>query len=258
MTDKHQYSHISAILTNPAVLRDASSFFDLYQAPVRRFFQHLCNNASEADDQFQEFAVKFLSGGFDSYNPNKGRFRDYLKTSLRNQVFRTYRRQPKDEVAFTDELQAALADPKDSDPIQRAFQEFDSAEGTQIKMAVDEAMEVEESEGRHQFFSLLQFAIQFQRDRLAEGNGQIQGRAKVPVSAFVDFYHEKFGETITKDTAKQRVRRAKAHYADLMLSMLGVHIGDSSPDALRLASNEMGLSVYVGKELERRMAQDSE
>jgi hypothetical protein len=129
MSNNEPNSHISRILTNPNVLKDPNSFFDVYQIPVRKFFSCLCRDAVETDEQFQDFALKFMSGAFDSFKPEKGRFRDYLKASLRNQVARNYGKKKKDAVQITDEMGATIFDPQAQVPLNAALQEFDSSEG---------------------------------------------------------------------------------------------------------------------------------
>lgn len=46
----------------------------------------------ETDEAVQDFVVQFLERGFGQYDPTRGRFRDYLKASLRNAVISRHRR----------------------------------------------------------------------------------------------------------------------------------------------------------------------
>lgn len=257
MTDRVQHSHISRILTNPNVLRNPASFFEVYQIPVRKFFSCLCRDASEADEQFQEFALKFMSGAFDSFNSEKGRFRDYLKTVLRNQVARDYGRKKKDAIQMTEEMDAVALDPKAQEPLNEALREFDATEGEQIKHLVDRDMSFDEADGKNAYHSLLQFAVNHQNRRLEELRENPKGKTKISVSTIVDFILESTGETVTKDTAKQRMFRAKSTYASKMIMEIGSRIGDSSIPAVQSAAQEMGLSVFVENELYRRAKGES-
>lgn len=254
MSNAEQHSHISRILTNPAVLQDPASFFDVYQVPIRKFFACLCRDATEADEQFQEFALKFMSGAFDSFKPEKGRFRDYLKTALRNQIARSYGKKKNDAIQLTDELDAVAEDPKARAPLEAALREFDSTEGKQIKHLVDQDMLVDEQDGKNAFYSLLQFAVNFQKARVDELRENPNGRSKISVSTLVDFIKDSTGETITKDTAKKRMFRAKSAYASKMIFEIGNRIGDPDLSAIRNAAEEMGLLVYVENEISRRIA----
>ncbi len=254
MSETEQPSHISRIMTNPAVLQDPTSFFDVYQVPIRKFFSCLCRDATEADEQFQEFALKFLSGAFDSFKPEKGRFRDYLKAALRNQVARSFGKKKKDAVQITDEVAAIAEDRKTLAPLEAALREFDSIEGKQIKHLVEQDMLVDEQDGRNAFHSLLQYAVNFQKERLDEFRANPQGRSKISVSTIVEFIKDSTGETVSKDTAKQRMFRAKSAYASKMIFEIGNRIGDHDLSAVRNAAEEMDLLVYVDNEISRRNA----
>ncbi|MEM6468728.1 MAG: sigma factor [Planctomycetota bacterium] len=251
MAEQSQPSHLSRILTHPDVIRDPQSFFDVYQAPIRKFFACLCNDGNEADEQFQEFALKFLSGAFDKFNPDKGRFRDYLKASLRNQVRRRYQKQSAEPDVVSEEILELAEDSRAIQPIDSAMEMFDAAEGEQIRQLVEAEMRDEESRGRNQFHSLLQFAIDFQVQQ-SEKSDQ-QGTRKVPVSAVIDFISEKFGETVSRDAAKQRMSRAKADFASKMITEIGTRIGETSLTAIAQSASELGLSAFVSSEIARRL-----
>ena len=69
-----------------------------------------------ADDLAQEFAYRFVRGDFRNADPAKGRFRDYLKTALRNLINDHFRKQKNDAVSLdqnqclADSLHESLAD----------------------------------------------------------------------------------------------------------------------------------------------------
>lgn len=94
--------HISQIHTDPLVVRwltaDQSDlgedlvttaqrrFFDRYCNPVYAFVRKMLSDVNATDDVVQQFAVRVMEKSFRSYNPERGRFRDYLKMTLRNMV----------------------------------------------------------------------------------------------------------------------------------------------------------------------------
>lgn len=53
-----------------------------YGEAVRRYLLSLLRIPHAADDLTQEFAIRVLSGGFHGADPSKGRFRNYVKTTL--------------------------------------------------------------------------------------------------------------------------------------------------------------------------------
>src|SRR4051812_1379878 len=55
-----------------------------YHAPVYRYLRGLVRDDAAAEDLCQEFALRFLRGDFRHADPDRGRFRDYLKVALRH------------------------------------------------------------------------------------------------------------------------------------------------------------------------------
>ena len=53
-----------------------------YQRAIYRYLLGAVRDADVAEELSQEFALRFLRGDFRRANPERGRFRDYLKTSL--------------------------------------------------------------------------------------------------------------------------------------------------------------------------------
>ncbi len=72
----------------------ASAQVDLmnrYAGAVHRYLVSALGDRDAADELDQEFAVRFLRGDFHRANPSRGRFRDFVKRSLRNLMI-DYRR----------------------------------------------------------------------------------------------------------------------------------------------------------------------
>lgn len=65
--------------------------FDRYGGAVRRYLRASLRDEDAAEDVFQEFSLRFLRGDFRSANPERGRFRNFVKTSLYHLVVDYYR-----------------------------------------------------------------------------------------------------------------------------------------------------------------------
>src|SRR6266545_3004593 len=57
-----------------------------YHAPVYRYLLGATRDEDAAGDLCQEFAIRFLRGDFQRADPQRGRFRDYVKKALVNLV----------------------------------------------------------------------------------------------------------------------------------------------------------------------------
>ena len=72
---------------------EVASFFSRYHGAVYRYFLTATRNSDVAEELTQDFAVRFLRGDFSNVHPDRGRFRDFLRVSLANQLRDFQRRQ---------------------------------------------------------------------------------------------------------------------------------------------------------------------
>jgi RNA polymerase sigma-70 factor (ECF subfamily) len=80
----------------PAVQQAArTALLDRYGPLIRRYlggaFRGRADQAEAIDECLQRFGVRLCEGAFDAVNPQRGRFRDYLKRSLRNLIVDYFR-----------------------------------------------------------------------------------------------------------------------------------------------------------------------
>ena len=72
-------------LGSPANAEEARRLLVLRYAPaMRRYLGRLTKDQNAADDLAQDALVRLLRGDFAGADPNRGRFRDLLKASVRN------------------------------------------------------------------------------------------------------------------------------------------------------------------------------
>src|SRR5262245_4705081 len=67
-----------------------------YRGPAYRYLLACVRSADVAEDLAQDFALKFLRGDFGKADPQRGRFRDYLRTSLSRLATDHFRKQQKE------------------------------------------------------------------------------------------------------------------------------------------------------------------
>ena len=89
--------------------RDAQrQLLERYGGAIRRYLLAAVRNSDLADELFQEFAVKFINGEFQTVDPSKGRFRSFVKTVLYRLVALHYRKKKsKKEQSLADDLASA-------------------------------------------------------------------------------------------------------------------------------------------------------
>jgi len=80
------------IPTEAVALRTREFFVERYGSAMRSYVRSMLPTGDAADEITQEVLLRFLDRGLGQFDPNRGRFRDYLKAALRNAVA-SYRRQ---------------------------------------------------------------------------------------------------------------------------------------------------------------------
>ena len=82
-----------------------------YGGAIYRYLMGMVRDPHVAEDLAQEFALRLVRGDFSQASPHRGRFRDFLKSSLRNLVIDHWRRHKPDR------LPEGVGDPvDDNDP----------------------------------------------------------------------------------------------------------------------------------------------
>ncbi|TVS20170.1 MAG: sigma-70 family RNA polymerase sigma factor [Planctomycetaceae bacterium] len=83
------------------------TLLDRYGGAVRRYLIAAFRDADAADEVFQDFALRFVRGDFQSANPEHGKFRSFLKTILFRMVtdhHRRNQRRRRHEIPVAEEL----------------------------------------------------------------------------------------------------------------------------------------------------------
>lgn len=81
MSDKPE--RIQDLSTHASILQIPQSMLQRYGRAIRGYLDALLGE-DDGEEVAQAFAVKVLSGAFESWTPGRGRFRDYLKRAVWN------------------------------------------------------------------------------------------------------------------------------------------------------------------------------
>src|SRR5258708_2380538 len=77
-----------------------AALLERYRGAVHRYLLGALRDADAADELAQEFALKFLRGEFRNADPERGRFRSFLKTALVRLVIDFHRRRKQQPLAM--------------------------------------------------------------------------------------------------------------------------------------------------------------
>src|SRR5262245_12248777 len=103
--------NLDLISTHWSALRDSNRFLIRYAQAVRSYLLALLGNADDADDVAHDFFVRVIERGFEHADPQRGRFRDYLKIAVRNAGLSHLRRK-QGQPRTVDALPSTVPDPE--------------------------------------------------------------------------------------------------------------------------------------------------
>lgn len=96
---------LDEISTRWTQVKDPAQFVLRYSQAIRAYLVALLQNEHDAEDVSQDFVLHFLQRGLTAADPDRGRFRDYLKVAVRRAAWAHQRksaRQPEGHVPLRD------------------------------------------------------------------------------------------------------------------------------------------------------------
>jgi RNA polymerase sigma-70 factor (ECF subfamily) len=204
-----------------------------YHEAAFHYLLAMVRDPAVAEELSQDFAVRFLRGDFRQVDPQRGRFRDFLKAALRN-LARDYWRKLKKkrdqpEAASEDDF-ADFDEPAD-DPLFRVASREDLFARTWEALA-----RFEERTGKP-YFAVLRLKTQqpsIRSPELAQRLGQELNR---------DF---------SPEALRQTLHRARKQFAELLLDEVRRSLADKNLDRLEEELIELQLLDYCRSALEER------
>jgi RNA polymerase sigma-70 factor (ECF subfamily) len=248
MDDETLQSRLSRISTSWTVLAQAHQgaqaasaaarleFIRRYQRAVYRYLLGAVRNADAADDLFQDFALQFIRGDFQHADPHRGRFRDYLKTSLYHSVVDHFRRQAKRGIP----LETGAAEPVTAAwGLAESDQQFTSSWRTELLSRVWTALAEGERAGGQPYHSVLKFRVEHPDLPSPELARQLSVRLQR-------------SPPFTETGIRKTLQRARTTFADLLLQEVAASLGNPPLDELEAELIDLDLINYCRSAMRRR------
>jgi RNA polymerase sigma factor (sigma-70 family) len=198
-----------------------------YSGAAFRYLLGALRDADAAEELAQEFALRIVRGDFRRASPERGRFRDYLKTALINMVTDYHRReQGQPRQLEVEPAAVALADQLCESTFRASWRE-ELLERTWKSLLLAHA-------GYH---AVLQF-------RIANPDA-ISAQMAEHLSASM-------GKPVSAASARKMLERGHAKFAELMVEEVAISLEDPSPEELEEELNELDLLRYCRSALRRR------
>jgi len=203
-----------------------------YFGAAYRYLLAIVREADSADDLAQEFALRFLRSGFQRLDPQRGRFRDYVKASLQNLLSEYFQnRKRKSTVQVNDSFPDQREDRADWDT---KFQERWRDE--LLEWAWHE-LSVQETDNGTPYYTVLRW------------------KAENPATSaqmLADKLSSTSGQHYTESGVRQIVHRARERFADLLLSEVERSLDKRAETDLESEMAELELLSYCKSALARR------
>ncbi|MDE2509427.1 MAG: sigma-70 family RNA polymerase sigma factor [Planctomycetota bacterium] len=187
-----------------------------YHDVVERYLRVKLRDQHLADEILQEFFIKLLNGKLAGADPNKGRFRDYLRTVLHRLIvdhFRTKKLQPLPP--------GDLLDPSESDI------EFDRVWREAVLKRVWSRLETFEARTpKNRYFTVLKL-------RVADADAAIENLAKR--------LGEKQGVEVSPEAFRKTLQRARGKFFEFLVEELRSTLHPSGPEDIEAEIFDFGL-----------------
>lgn len=205
-----------------------------YGGAVHRYLLGALRDRDAADDLFQEFSLRFLRGDFRNAHPQRGRFRDYVKTAVFHLIVDYQKRQKRMPRPLTPEIhEPAVIDP----PVTASEHDLMAAWREQLMDRTWIALAGFEQRTGQPYSTILVLRT----DQPTLSSAELAERVGA-----------KLGKTYRVDAIRQALRRAREKFADLLLDEIVQSLEQPSVERLAEELADLGLLAYCRSALKRR------
>lgn len=221
------HSLLDVISTLWPEVNNPLQFVMRYAPAIRRYLTAILKSEDAAEEVSQEFLVKVFDKSFSADRVKKGRFRDYLKASLRYSAMSYLRKKP---LASADPEQLAnLVAEESAEPA--GDREWIAQWRACLLDRVWQSLEAMERKSEHcHFHTVLRFVSE---------NPQASSQI------VADQISRKVGEPYRADAARQQFARARRQFADFIIAEVKAEVPDPTHDAIESELIELDLMKYV-------------
>ena len=218
---------------NPTDAQNAQQkLLDQYGGAIRRYLFASLKDGDAADEVYQEFALRFVRGDFRNADPEKGRFRGFVKTVIFRLIVDYHRRCKRER---HDDLTEAH-DPVEF-PAKQMDEEFTASWRSELLGQAWNRLQDRESSTGKPFYTVLRFRADHPEMRSPEIAKELSLQ---------------LGREINAGNARVLVHRARDMFADVLLETVQQSLAEDSTDELEQELMALNLLSYCKPALERR------
>jgi len=212
------------------------AFIQRYQGAVYRYLLGAVHDPDTADELFQEFALRFLRGRFRHADPERGRFRDYLKTALYHLVADHQKKQQRRPCPLEQSVADGAA--PDSGP-EASARRFIESWRDELLARAWEALAAEQHDGGQPHYTVLKHRAEHPEANSAEMAEQLSARLR-PKRPY------------SEAGIRKVLQRARLRFAELLIDDVAHSLGQPGREQLEQELIDVGLLPYCRSALKRR------
>ena len=217
--------------TSASAAAAQNAMMQRYGGAVFRYLLGALRDPDTAADLSQEFALRFVRGDSRRADPDRGRFRDYVRVSLSRMVSEYYRSRKKQPVLLSPEA----PEPAVEDSIPDADQAFIASWREELLERTWQVL-LEANAVHH---AVLLYRIDHPDASSAVMAEQLTAR---------------LGRDVNAAWVRKTLQRTHEKFADLLLDEVAHSLGDADIAAVRAELVELDLLKYCRSALDRRGA----
>lgn len=224
-----------------AVQEAQQTLLDRYGGAVRRYALAALREEDAADEVFQEFALKFVRGDFGQVDPERGRFRAFVKTVVYRLIVDYQRRKKKHYREGP--MHSNLAEPAEESNAAAGHTDdaiFQSSWRDDLLARCWKKLEEVEAETGKPYHTALRYRVDHPDLRSPELAAGLT---------------ERLGKPINAGAVRVLLHRAREEFGDLLLVEVADSLTDDSPEAVEAELIDLELLEYCRPALERRREQ---
>jgi RNA polymerase sigma-70 factor (ECF subfamily) len=243
--------HISRIATAWSMVREAHGdhtavqsaqqrLLDRYGAAVRRYALSALRNEDAADEVFQEFALKFVRGDLGKADPERGRFRAFVKTVVYRLIVDHQRRAKK--TGRDSGLHSNIPEPADDADERPDEAMFDTSWRDELLARCWQRLAEDEADSGKPYHTVLKFRVAHPDLRSPE---------------LADGLAKELGKPINAGAVRVLLHRSRELFAEILLDEVSESLSNNSLDEAEQELIDLNLLEYCRPALEKRREKKS-
>jgi RNA polymerase sigma-70 factor (ECF subfamily) len=244
-SDETPPQHLSAISTQWSLIFDAhkaegdtatraqTALMQRYCGAVYRYVLAVLRDAHAAEELTQDFALHFVRGDFKHADAERGRFRDYVKTSVYHLLvnhLRTAQAQPRPLPA--DSALLPIVEPQ----VLKSENEFVNRWREELLERVWESLEAFEKQAGVLYYTVLRWRAE---------------NTVAQASELAELLSRQMKKPFTDAGIRQTLHRARERFADMLLDEVARSLETTCPEKVEQELMDLNLLGYCGPALDR-------